>query len=144
LDIKSESIEDKVDFLLLNGVRNFIIRGGEYNYIEKWVEIRESIHKLKGNFVISVHRRWDNDKVSYLKYALYLGCDYAFHEKPSPYPVEVRNILNLNDNFVYESIPVNGDYGITITDENNYSFSRVRALLKAQELSPSIEIIQIS
>lgn len=144
LDIKSKSVEDKVDFLLLNGVKNFIIRGGEYNNVEKWIEIRESIHKLKGNLAISVHRRWDNDKVSYLKYALYLGCDYAFHEKPAPYPVEVRNILNLNDNFVYESISVNGDYGVVVTDENNYSFSRVRTLLKAQELSPLIEIIQIS
>lgn len=144
LDIKSKSVEDKVDFLLLNGVKSIIIRGGDYNNVEKWIEIRESIHKLKGNFGISVHRRWDNDKVSYFKYALYLGCDYTFHEKPAPYPVEVRNILNLNDNFVYESISVNGDYGVTITDENNYSFSRVRTLLKAQELSLLVEVIQIS
>lgn len=144
LDINSKFVEDKIDFLLLSKVRNFVLRGGDYNNLEKWVEIRDSIWKLKGDFIISVHRRWDNDKVSYFRYALYLGCDYTFHEKPAPYPVEIKNILNLNNNFVYEDILVDGDYGITLTDENKYSFSRVRDLLKAQELSPTIETIQIS
>ena len=144
LDIKSKSVEDKVDYLLINGVKNFILRGGEYDNIRKWVEIRESIHKLSGDLIISVYRRWDKDKVSYFKYALSLGCDYTFHEKPAPYPVKIEGILNLNNNFVYELISVNGDYGITITDENNYSFSRVRALLKAQELAPSVQVIQVS
>lgn len=144
LDIRSKFIEDKIDFLLLNGIRNFILRGGEYDNIEKWIEIRESIRKLKGDFIISVYGRWDKDKVSYFKYALELGCDYTFHEKPAPYPVKIEEILNLNDNFVYESISVDGDYGITINDENNYSFSRVRTLLKAQELAPNIQVIQIS
>lgn len=144
LDIKSKFVEDKVDFLLLNGVKNFVLRGGEYDNIGKWIEIRDSIHKLKGDFIISVYGRWDKDKVSYFKYALELGCDYTFHEKPAPYPVKVEGILNLNDNFVYESISVDGDYGITINDENNYSFSRVRTLLKAQELAPNVRVIQIS
>lgn len=144
LDIRSKFIEDKVDFLLLNRVRNFILRGGEYDNIEKWIEIRESIHKLQGDFIISVYGRWDNEKVSYFRYALELGCDYTFHEKPTPYPVKIEGILNLNDNFVYEPIPVDGDYGITITDENNYSFSRVRTLLKAQELTSSVQLIQIA
>jgi hypothetical protein len=145
LDIRSKFIEDKVDFLLLNGVRNFILRGGEYDNIEKWIEIRESIHKLKGDFIISVYGRWDSDKVSYFKYALELGCDYTFHEKPAPYPVKIiGNALNLNDNFVYEPISVNGDYGITITKKNKYSFSRVRSLLKAQELVQSVQVIQIA
>ena len=144
LDIKSKFVEDKVDFLLFNGVRNFILRGGEYCNVRKWIEIRESIRKLKGNFIISVYGRWDKNKVSYFKYALELDCDYTFHEKPAPYPVKIKEILNLNDNFVYESISVDGDYGITINDENNYSFSRVRTLLKAQELAPNIRVIQIS
>lgn len=60
------------------------------------------------------------------------------------FKVEIKDILNLNDNFVYEKISVNGDYGITITDENNYSFSRVRTLLKAQELVPNVQLVQIS
>ena len=144
LDIKSKFIEDKVDFLLLNGVRNFILRGGEYDNVRKWIEIRESIRKVNGKFIISVYGRWDNNKVSYFKYALELDCDYTFHEKPSPFKVEIKDILNLNDNFVYEKISVNGDYGITITDENNYSFSRVRTLLKAQELAPNVQLVQIS
>ena len=144
LDIKSKFVEDKVDFLLMSGVRNFILRGGEYDKIEKWIEIRESIRKFQGNFIISVYGRWDKDKVSYFKYALSLGCDYTFHEKPAPYPVKINGILNLNENFVYEQISVNGDYGRTITDENNYSFSRVRTLLKAQELAPSVQVIQVS
>ncbi len=108
------------------------------------MEIRESIHKLQGDFIISVYGRWDSDKVSYFKYALELGCDYTFHEKPAPYPVKIEGILNLNDNFVYEQISVNGDYGITINDENNYSFSRVRTLLKAQELAPSVQLVQVA
>ena len=144
LDIRSKFVEDKVDFLLMNGIKNFILRGGEYDNIRKWIEIRESIHKLKGDFIISVYGRWDKYKVSYFKYALALGCDYTFHEKPAPYPVKMNGILNLNDNFVYESISVDGDYGVTITDENNYSFSRVRTLLKAQELAPSVQLLQIS
>ena len=144
LDIRSKFVEDKVDFLLMNGIKNFILRGGEYDNIRKWIEIRESIHKLKGDFIISVYGRWDKHKVSYFKYALALGCDYTFHEKPAPYPVKMNGILNLNDNFVYESISVDGDYGVTITDENNYSFSRVRTLLKAQELAPSVQLLQIS
>ena len=144
LDIKSKFVEDKVDFLLINGVRNFILRGGEYDNIRKWIEIRESIHRVKGDFIISVYRRWDIDKVSYLKYALSLGCDYTFHEKPAPYPVNVESILNLNNNFVYELISVNGDYGVIITDKNNYSFSRARSLIKAQELAPSVQVIKIS
>ncbi|MFH1237909.1 MAG: hypothetical protein ABIH79_02095 [archaeon] len=144
VDIKSKFIQDKVDFLLVNGIKNFIFRGGEYDNVRKWIEIRESIRKLKGNFIISVYGRWDRDKVSYFKYALEFDCDYTFHEKPAPYPVKIQEILNLNDNFVYELISVNGDYGINITDENNYSFSRVRTLLKAQELSRSVQLIQIS
>jgi len=144
LDIRSKFIKDKVDFLLQCGVRSFIIRGGEYNDIWKWTYIRESIRKLKGDFIISVYGRWDKDKVSYFKYALELDCDYTFHEKPAPYPVKIEGILNLNDNFVYEQISVNGDYGITINDENNYSFSRVRTLLKAQELAPSVQLIQVA
>ena len=54
------------------------------------------------------------------------------------------SILNLNDNFVYQLISVDGDYGVNITEENNYSFSRARALLKAQELVPRIELLQVS
>lgn len=144
LDIKSKDIEDKIDFFLLGGVKNFIIRGGDYNNFPKWIEIRESIHKFKGDFIISLYGRWDRDKVSYIKYALSLGCDFTFHEKPAPYPVDMNSILNLNDNFVYELIPVDGDYGITVNEDNKYSFSRIRALLKAQELSPNIGIVTIS
>jgi len=67
-----------------------------------------------------------------------------FHEKPAPYPVKIEGILNLNDNFVYEQISINGDYGIIINDENNYGFSRIRTLFKAQELAPSVQLIQIA
>jgi hypothetical protein len=46
----------------------------------------------------------------------------------------------MDSNFVYRDLNVNGEYGISTNEDNAYSFSRVRSLLKAQELAPSVEL----
>ena len=122
---------------------NFIIRGGEYNDVLKWVTIRQIIQSSKGEMGISVNRRFDEDKVSYLKYALQMGCDYAFHEKPAPFPIDIKSILNMDNNFIYRDLNVNGEYGVSVSEDNAYSFSRVRAILKTQELAPSVELLKV-
>ena len=141
IEIESVDIEEKLKFALVNGISNFIIRAGDYYDTPKWTEVRQIIRKGKGLFIISLPKRMDKYKASYFRYALSYGCDYAFHEKPVPFPVDKKNVLNIDDNFVYVPMQFFKEYGITIDENNLYDFSRVRTLIKAQELSVNFPIL---
>jgi len=141
IEIESTDIEDKIKFAISNGISNFIIRAGDYYNTPKWTEVRQIIRKGKGLFIISLPKRMDKYKVSYFKYALSYGCDYAFHEKPVPFPVDKKDVLNIDNNFVYVKMQFTQEYGVRINEDNIYDFSRVRTLIKAQELSVNFPVL---
>ena len=141
IEIESTDIEDKLKFAISNGISNFVIRAGDYLDLPKWTEVREIIRKGKGLFIISLPKRMDKYKVSYIRYALSYGCDNTFHEKPVPFPVDKKNVLNINDDFVYVQMNFTQEYGVRIDEDNLYDFSRVRTLIKAEELSVNFPVL---
>jgi hypothetical protein len=141
IEIESADIEDKIKFAISNGISNFIIRAGDYFNTPKWTEVRAIIRKGRGLFIISLPKRMDKNRISYFRYSLSYGCDYTFHEKPVPFPVDNKDVLNINDDFVYVKMQFPQEFGVKINKKNIYDFSRVRTLIKAQELSVNFPVL---
>lgn len=155
LEIESDGIKNKILSALDKGIKNFIIRAGMYHDLKLWRFVIKSIQAEDGKIFVSLLRRYDGTKKSYIEHFLKLGADYVFHEAFPPFGG--NKTLHLDEQFNYVEMDIGT--ALAFYSERNrqhfeeeiqtnkdlvYPFSRVRAISLANSLAPTVELFEIS